>query len=406
MKGVKYFVSSIAFIWLVIAMASLQNATAQSTEVRSGVDFAKADTIPSPVLYPYSIAAADLSSGGATAMGVVGVESPGLCSAVGVPLNPSPTSHPWNCSGFAGDAPVQLIFADVNLDGNIDAVATDGDLPLITVGLGNGVGDFPPDAGLYAQCGYATKAVAVGDLNGDGIPDIVATVLGVAHNPGCLAIFFGEGEGKFSKAQEISSGGNIPSSVAIGDVNGDGILDLVVANFGTEVDGDYGNVSVLLGNGDGSFQKPVRYIGLHDPMQVILADFNGDGKLDMSALAPGQKVVYFSAGNGDGSFSKPATYKLAYPGWIAAADMNGDGKLDLVACGGTTPDNPGVAEILLGNGDGTFQPQQNFEVGINPLELAVADFNGDGKPDIATLNGGDSTISILLNTTQFPAKKR
>jgi hypothetical protein len=86
--------------------------------------------------------------------------------------------------------------------------------------------------------------------------------------------------------------------------------------------------------------------------------------------------------------------------------MNGDGKLDLVACGGTTPANPGVAEILLGNGDGTFQPQQNFEVGINPLELAVADFNGDGKPDIATLNGGDSTISILLNTTQFPAKKR
>jgi len=367
------------------------------------VSFGKAETIPSPILYPTSVAGY-LSVGGTVGLGVVGNEEPGLCASLGVPQNPSPVLAPWDCRGFAGDAPAQLIFADVNLDGNVDAVATDADLPLVTVGFGNGRGYFRPEAGLYAHCGYATEAVAVADINGDGIPDIVATVLGVANNPGCLAIFFGDGKGKFSKAQEISSGGTAPSSVAVGDVNRDGIPDLVVANFGTPLQGDYGDITVLLGKGDGAFQEPVRFTRLRDPVQVILADLNGDGALDIAAITNGQPVIWIALGRGDGTFDKGISYPAGdEPISIIAADFNGDGIPDLAVANYVNP-KPCYVSVLLGNGDGTFQRPSHYRVGVSPWKLVSADFNGDGKPDIATINGGDSTISILLNTTQFPSK--
>jgi hypothetical protein len=402
MKNAWYLVCESSMRWLISVALLLTYAQAQSSA--SGVTFAKAETIPSPVLYPTSMAAGDLSVGGEVGFGVVGNEEPGLCASFGVPKNPSPTLAPWNCSGFAGDAPVQVVFADVNLDGNMDAVATDADLPLVTVGLGNGKGQFRPDAGLYAQCGYATEAVAVADINGDGIPDIVATVLGVANNPSCLAIFLGEGKGKFSKAQEISSGGSTPFSVAIGDLNHDGIPDLVIGNYGLPFYGDYGDVAVLLGNGDGTFQKPRHFAGLRDPFQVILVDLNGDGNLDIAAVANDQAVVWIALGKGDGTFYPGNSYPAGdEPISIITADFNGDGIPDLAVANYVNP-KPCYVSVLLGNGDGAFQKPTHYSVGVSPQQIVTAHFTGDGKPDIATINGGDSTISILLNTTQFPSK--
>lgn len=289
---------SLTAAWAIAALFTLVVAEAQTSNKAggmepAGVSFAPTITQLSPILYPQSIAAGDLNHSGRAGLGVVGDEVGYLCTAAEWL---SDDLSNWDCNGPAGDAGEQVIFADLNLDGNLDEVTTDADLPIVTVGYGNGEGQFPKGLTLHVHCGYSTQGVAVADLNGDGIPDIVATVLGAGDNPGCLAIFLGQGGGKFAKAQDISSGGSVAFSVAVGDLNHDGIPDLVVANFGTEQNGDYGNISVLLGNGDGTFQKPIRYFGLRDPTQVILADFNNDGNLDAAAIALGKHEIYVFLG--------------------------------------------------------------------------------------------------------------
>jgi hypothetical protein len=386
-----------------VALISV-TASAQTNTfpVPAHVSFAHVVTFPSPILYPQSIAAGDLNHDGRADFGVVGDEAGYLCIMIN-----SPSRDPaWDCHEPAGDAGEQVIFSAVNEDDNLDEVTTDADLPLLTVGYGDGHGQFPSGQELDVQCGYATQQAAVADLNGDGIPDIVATVLGFADNPGCLAVFMGQGNGVFSSAQEISSGGKMPFSVAVGDLNHDGIPDLVVANFGIEEEGNFGNVSVLLGNGDGTFRKPVRYPGLHDPDQVILADFNGDGNLDVAVLAEARNAVYIALGKGDGTFSRVTTLPAGHgPVSVVAADFNGDGILDLAVSNVATP-KPSFVSVFLGNGDGTFRNPVSFGVGVSPWQLVAADFNGDGKPDIATINGGDSTISILLNTTPWPSQRK
>jgi hypothetical protein len=165
-------------------------------------------------------------------------------------------------------------------------------------------------------------------------------------------------------------------------------------------------VAVLLGKGDGvSFDPPVRYPmrKYEDPLGLVLGDFTGDGNLDIAVTNLESNAVHIFLGRGDGTFMPPKSYFVSYEGAgaIAAADFNGDGALDLAIASCDIP-KPCHVSILLGNGDGSFQSPVHFHVGVNPIQVVVADFTRDGKPDIATINGGDSTISILLNTTQFP----
>lgn len=190
-------------------------------------------------------------------------------------------------------------------------------------------------------------------------------------------------------------------SVVVGDFNGDGRLDLAVANSGS------GDVSILLGRGDGTFQSPVHYAAGQGPdSQVAVGDFNGDGELDLVVSNSGSNNVSVLLGNGDGSFRATTSYDVGRnPSSVAVADVNGDGKLDLVVSnqncshsGG--PCAQGTVSVLLGNGDGTFQPHKDFAAGRVPNWVAVGDFNGDGKLDLAVVNGqgngGPSTVSILL----------
>lgn len=395
----------VAVIGALFSLASeTQPVKAADGEAHARISFAPAITEISPVLYPQSIAAGDLNHDGRADLGVVGEEYGGLCTTLD-PLSLA-ISNKWDCTQPAGDAPEQVIFADVNGDGNLDEVTTDVDLPVTVVGFGDGHGRFPKGAGLRSgACGYASWQGAVADLNGDGIPDIVVTVLGQAGNPGCLAVFMGQGNRKFAKAQTISSGGSHPYSVAIGDLNNDGIPDLVVANFGTQSNGDYGNLAVLLGNGDGTFRKPIRHVGLHDPKLVILADFNDDRNLDVAVLDNGGNAVWIALGKGDGTFLPAARFPAGYaPISVVAADLNGDGIMDLAVSNFANP-KPCYVSVLVGNGDGTFQKPAHFAVGVSPAQVVAADFNGDGKPDLATINEG-STISILLNTTPSPSPRQ
>jgi hypothetical protein len=141
----------------------------------------------------------------------------------------------------------------------------------------------------------------------------------------------------------------------------------------------------------------VTYDAGTNPSIVVLGDFNHDGNLDVAVCNTFE--IHVLLGNGDGTLQPAKGYFTGkYPHWIVAADFNGDGNLDLAAAVDSDR-GPGHVSVLLGNGDGTFQKPSKFPVGTTPWQLIVADFNGDGKPDMAVTNIGDGTVSVLLNTT-------
>jgi hypothetical protein len=258
-------------------------------------------------------------------------------------------------------------------------------------------------------------SVATADLNGDGILDIVATGPGEG-----AVVWLGNGDGTFRTSVRYSNTGGGSSALAVGDFNGDGKPDLVVTNgsqtFLTPRDTWYWQckgttASVLLGRGDGSFGPPVSYATSFDPESVAVGDVNGDGKLDLiivSADSPqcgyGPTPVSVLLGNGDGTFQKEmefsvgepsrAPYAAGQPAAVALEDFNLDGRLDVVV-GSGNPD--GSARLLLGNGDGTLQPVSDYGTGSDPKMIAVGDFNHDGKPDLAAANMGSGTVSVLRN---------
>jgi hypothetical protein len=181
-----------------------------------------------------------------------------------------------------------------------------------------------------------------------------------------------------------------PEYIGVGDFRGVGTQDLAVAGFDT--------LSILLGNGDGTFQAPVDYPAGEYAKGIVAADFNGDGNLDLAVTTEsginngaGTVSVYF--GNGDGTFRKPVDYQVGqYPVGLATADFDLDGRPDLAFVATTA----GAVGILLNNGDGTFQPPIYTFVGGSLTSIGVGDFNGDGIPDVALADGHDDSLSILL----------
>jgi len=330
--------------------------------------------------------------------------------------------------GSGGIAAHAISVADLNGDGKPDIVVANqcadetcsGETP-IGVLLGNGDGTFQ-NAATYDAGGFTGISVAIADVNGDGIPDLLAANEFISYSDcsnGVIGVLLGNGDGTFQPAVTYSSGGYGLQSVTVADVNGDGRPDLVVANFSGPA------VGVLLGNGDGTFQPVVTYeSGGSTPHAVAVADVNGDGKPDLLVtnqcceIGTGNGTVGVLLGNGDGTFQSAITYGAGGVGSYstAVADLNGDGVLDLVVasescnkknkkeCG-----RNGAVGVLLGNGDGTFQPAVAFGSGGSVAwSVAVADVNGDGKLDVAVANdwnGGDGTVGavgVLLNNFIAP----
>ncbi len=231
----------------------------------------------------------------------------------------------------------------------------------------------------FYAVGVSPISVAVGDFNGDGKLDLA---VGNA-NGGTVSVLLGNGEGTFQPA--VNYAATSPESVAVGDFNGDGKLDLAVAGFST--------LSVLLGNGDGTFQPAVSYTVGSVAKSVAVGDFNGDGKLDLAVANGGSNNVGVLLGNGDGTFQAQKTYTVgAFPASVAVGDFDGDGNLDLAVANA----NGTTVSVLLGNGDGTFQTQQTNAVGTGPAAVAVGDFNGDGKLDLAVTIVNSNSVSVLL----------
>jgi hypothetical protein len=327
---------------------------------------------------------------------------------------------------------------DVNGDGKLDLVVanqcSDSDnCPeggTVGVLLGNGDGTFQA-VHNYSSGGQLANFVALADVNGDGKLDVLVANLctncfNSSDDQGRLGVLLGNGDGTFQTVHAFNSGGYGTRALAAADVNGDGKLDLVVANFcGGDPGCHRGTVGVLLGNGDDTFQTAQTYDSAgYGPESVAVADVNRDGKLDLvvTDMCPidnfsCQKggVVGVLLGNGDGTFQTAQTYNSGgfFASAVAVADINGDSKLDLLvtnwcvqgksACFNDHTGS-GVIGVLLGNGDGTFQKAQRYgSGGYGAGSIAIADANGDGKLDLLVANEtstnrttGDVMAGILL----------
>ncbi len=229
--------------------------------------------------------------------------------------------------------------------------------------------------------GTSPQSIAVGDFNGDGKLDIVEAI-----NFSSLSVRLGNGDGTFQTPVIYPAGGN-PQSVTVYDVNGDGKLDLVMVNQGSA------SVSVLLGNGDGTFQAALNSPAPANSQQMAVGDFNGDGKLDLVVSNNSDSTISVLFGKGDGTFQSPVAYAVgSQPYSLVVGDLNGDGIPDLAVS------NLGSnsISILIGNGDGTFKPATNVSLSAEPYFLTLADLNGDGKLDLVVGFAGTNSFGVML----------
>lgn len=238
--------------------------------------------------------------------------------------------------------------------------------------------------GTTLAVGTDPRGIITADFNGDGKPDVAV----VDRGTNTITILLGNGDGTFATAASYATGFD-PIALAVGDFNGDGKLDLVTANRAAYT------ISILLGNGDGTFTSHVDYTAGTEPMAITTGDFNDDGYLDVAVVNNADNTVSIFPGVGDGTLQSPLTFSVgASPIAIVAGDFNGDGNLDL-AVADAGANNVGV---LFGNGDGTLQNAVFYATDSDPSGLFTADFNGDGKLDLVTANNGADDISVLLNS--------
>ncbi|NCR78384.1 MAG: hypothetical protein GPI92_24060, partial [Microcystis aeruginosa K13-06] len=234
--------------------------------------------------------------------------------------------------------------------------------------------------------GNRPTSVTVGDFNGDGKSD-----LAVANYFGSnVSVLLGTGTGSFGPATNFSVGmGSYPNSVTVGDFNGDGKSDLATANISGS------NVSALLGTGTGSFGTATNFsVGIF-PRSVTVGDFNGDGKSDLATANIFGNNVSVLLGTGTGSFGPATNFSVGInPLSVTVGDFNGDGKSDLA----TANAGSNNVSVLLGTGTGSFGTPTNFSVGTNPHSVTVGDFNGDGQSDLAVANNSTDNVSVLLGT--------
>jgi len=351
-----------------------------------------------------------------------------------------------------------VLAGDFNHDGKADYITANGDSNTVSVVLGKGNGTFIDIGPAVPTNGAVSTQIIAADFNNDGISDLAQVNTGVVGSLGnTISVLLGSRTGGFQAARTFNVGTQ-PAGLAAVDFNNDGRLDLVVADFGDPLNNIGGDLALLLGNGDGTFQAPRQFVaGPGAPISVAVADFNGDGNPDAvvaqfsTARAPA--AVSLLSGNGNNSFGQPQNIALfSLPGaqalQVIAADFNHDGKSDIAYCtitdlnritvqlgngdgtfqvprvvtsaGFTTVfstfsigdfNNDGILdfaveetpfiEVLLGNGNGTFTSKGSFSEGTGndfPFvpSLVLADFNGDGFLDVAAPDGFAESVSLLL----------
>jgi hypothetical protein len=299
-----------------------------------------------------------------------------------------------------GRYPIGVMMGDLDRDGKLDAVTVNRGADSVSVLLGTGDGRFAPKVDYTT--GSAPNAVAVGDLDGDGVPDVI--VADSFAYKGVVSVLRGVGQGKLAARVDYVLGQAYPWALAVGDVNADGKLDVVVVDRSSMV-------SVLLGSGDGKLEVKASFPTASTPMSVAIADMDGDHKPDLIIPGWSEGRLSIHAGNGDGTFAAMVEYPLAGSTVaVAVGDLDGAFGPDVVT---VTADgsNGSIAGVLLSTGDGKLAPIVKYPIGEHfpndsphtnngnpPAELVLADVNADGKLDVIETNDGAGTVSVLLGT--------
>jgi type II secretory pathway component GspD/PulD (secretin) len=333
--------------------------------------------------YPVSLAQYSASLGSST-----GVNIPGA-SASNFPVTTYNT----------GANPDFVTSGEFTTDGFLDlAVAnyTDGTVSLF---LGNGDGTFQTPT--VTTVGNGPASIATGNFNAGSAaadPDNDLDMAVANQNSNSISILLGKGDGTFTTGTPLTTG-NGPVFVVASDIEALGTPDLIVANKTDNT------IEVFRGKGDGTFTALTPFAAGTAPTSIVTDDFDGDGKLDIAVTNSGDNTLEIFLGNGDGTFKKGVTYATGVtPLFVAPGDFNGDGIIDLAVAdsGDATATNSvgDAVSIFLGNGDGTFlstaNPRLDFPAGTNPTSIAVADYNVDGRPDLAVTAQGDNSVALLL----------
>lgn len=335
--------------------------------------------------YPIAIVTTDFNGDKRTDIAVLNLYD----STVSVFINNGDGTFQPQTLVTVGSTPTAMASADFNGDGKIDLITTNIGTGTVSVLLSNGDGTFArtdTNSGLFP--GSNTSELAVGDFNDDGKQDAVVS----SANTFQLFFLAGNGSGGFTKAVSIPNPPQLPASyyfMTAGDFNRDGKLDLALAGL-----------FVMPGRGDGTFGKPIESPSGGAESVLAAADLNGDGLLDFAGVDSNLGSVDILIGNGKGIFQSLTTLSLVATdyGPLAATvgDFNGDGKLDLAVAEINFPN--GLVEVAAGNGDGTFQSAVSSPLGISGGTniMLSGDFNGDGKTDLLVLDTYSGGIEILL----------
>jgi hypothetical protein len=279
---------------------------------------------------------------------------------------------------------------DVNGDSKPDIIVANNGGNNVGVLLNSGDGTFLPQRTYSTGSRTYPPAVAVGDVNGDNKPDIIVT----NQNADTVGVFLNSGDGTFlsQTIYSVPKGSGV-TSPAVVDVNGDGKLDIIVANYGGN------SVGVLLNSGDGTFLPQTAYpTGAgSNPRSLSVVDVNSDNKPDIIVANYNGSNAGVLLNIGDGTFLPQTTYSTgsnSNPQSVSVVDINCDNKPDIIVANSGN-DNVG---ILLNSGDGTFLPQTTYSTGSgsNPRSVSVIDVNHDNKPDIIVANSGANNIGVLL----------
>jgi hypothetical protein len=251
---------------------------------------------------------------------------------------------------------------------------------------GTGSGNFLP--GSDPLVGNSPISLVVGDVDNDGDLDVIAANYGGST----ASVRLNAGNGTFSAGQEISVG-SLPESIAMGDIDGDGDLDLIVSN------GSFSGpaLNVRFNSGSGFFSNG-QSIPSNTYYKVVLGDVDGDGDLDILALDGSTNAVsvYLNINVSSGTFTPSSQGSVSVGNGafdLAISDIDNDGDLDLL----TANDNINTVSVRLNNGSGTFSGGQEVAVGINPARLVTGDLDGDGDVDFITVNQGNNTVGVRLN---------
>ena len=310
------------------------------------------------------------------------------------------------------------LFANVTLTDNLTDVAMgdlDGDLDLavtcndtyamqgkVFFVFNNGSGGLAPHQNVAVR--YWPTRVLLGDVDGDGDLDMLTAN---TDYPASTSLSLNDGSGTFGSPQLVSLAGNGPTGIALGDVDSDGDLDLLATNLTTAA----GLVSVRFNNGSGAFSGSQTVAVGTAPQNLTLGDLDGDGDLDLLTANSGSNDVSVRLNDGSGNFSGTTALPMSFPpNNLSLGDLDGDGDLDLliVTYDAAASGNTSRLVVRLNNGSGVFTGTQETSAGVAPTALALGDLDGDGDLDVATANRQNSTASVRLNqpvaTATFPTQ--